>query len=518
MRVFLFILITTAFFLTGCSTNTGETGTDMDGKDDQEEMDIEDDMGDMDEMDEVEEKDIESTDDIEHGDNTPDPETETVKLVAAGSAHVCAIKDSGHLYCWGQGNRGQLGNNQTPGGDNPNTLPLMVGADAWSSVCGMVDSTCGIKKNGEAFCWGHNADGQIANSLDGFTFQATGQISPILLGADDNQYGPLFCGGTTIIAYHNDELWGWGSNRMGQLANGQIGYDASYPGGSATAYVPRLLNENAADWPKFEKISISSVHACGISAEKDLYCWGNYDMGNFGNGNRGDGFDKYSYRSQALYSEYKKPVKVNEYKWIDIATMSSNGCGIKEDGTLWCWGIAEWGILGIGDIFATYEAGTPQDKVTYTPEFQTLVDDGKCEVQFYSKDEAASQERRYPPICTYPVQVGSESNWVLVKGITNHVCAINSDNELFCWGENEYGQIGNGEHGDIYSTLPSNYDMATAPTKIDGEFTAVSPGYNFTCALSADKKVYCWGYSSLGIPGFIGNRDNPQVTPTKIGF
>jgi alpha-tubulin suppressor-like RCC1 family protein len=305
---------------------------------------------------------------------------------------------------------------------------------------------------------------------------------------------------------------------MGQLANGMIGYDASYPGGSATAYVPDHLNETAEDWPEFEKISVSQVHACGITAESDLYCWGSYDMGNFGDGNRGDGFDRYSFRSQALYSVYDKPLKVGDSKWKDIAALTANGCGIKDDGTLWCWGNGDWGVLGIGDVYESYEAGTPQDKVTYTAEFQALVDNGDCEIQFISKDEGASQERRYPPVCTKPVQVGTETNWVSVEGMTNHVCAVNSDNELYCWGENEYGQIGNGEHGDVYSTLPSNYDMVTAPTKIDGEFIAVSPGYNFTCAISADKKVYCWGHSALGIPGFIGTKDNPQTTPAKISF
>lgn len=459
-----------------------------------------------------------SGDTVDHGDNTPDTETQTVRMISSGSAHVCAVKDSGHLYCWGQGNRGQLGNNQTPGGDNPNTKPVQVGIDAWTSVCSMVDSTCGIKKNKEAFCWGHNADGQIANGLDGYTFQATGTPSPILLGADDNQYDPMFCGGTTIIAVTETELWGWGSNRMGTLANGQIGYDASYPGGSATAYVPRLLNGNAEDWSVFEKIALSGAHACGISAGSDLYCWGSYDMAQFGDGRKGDGFDKYSFRSQAKYSEYLKPVKVGDSKWVDIAALNQNSCGIKDDGTLWCWGIAEWGVLGIGDVFETYTADTPEDSVTYTASFQALIDSGDCFAQFYSKDTAASQNRRYPPGCTSPVQVGTASNWISVSGSTNHVCAINSDDELYCWGENEYGQIGNGEAGDVYSTLPSNYDLQTTPFKVEGSFIAVSTGYNFTCAISKEKSVYCWGYSGLGISGYVGNKDNPQTTPMKITF
>jgi len=241
-------------------------------------------------------------------------------------------------------------------------------------------------------------------------------------------------------------------------------------------------------------------------------------MGQFGDGRRGDGFDKYSYRSQPLYSEYEKPVKINEFKWIDVASLSQNTCAVKDDGTLWCWGIAEWGIIGIGDVFASYTAGTPQDNATYTEAFQQLVTNGQCEEQFYSEDKAASQKRRYPPVCTKPVQVGTASNWVSVSGSSNHVCAVNSGNELYCWGENEYGQIGNGEKGDVYSTLPSNYDLATAPVKIEGEFTAVSAGYNFTCAISLDKKLYCWGFSALGIPGFTGNKDNPQTTPVKISF
>jgi len=127
MKSFLLVLMITVFFLVSCSENTDGSGTDVD---DLDQSDVSDwsEMSDSDKVDtedEVEDKDAGNDADRDNvGDNTPDPETETVKLVAAGSAHVCAIKDSGHLYCWGQGNLGQLGNNQTPGGDNANTNPI----------------------------------------------------------------------------------------------------------------------------------------------------------------------------------------------------------------------------------------------------------------------------------------------------------------------------------------------------------------------------------------------------------
>ncbi|MEF2176105.1 MAG: InlB B-repeat-containing protein [Candidatus Absconditabacteria bacterium] len=75
---------------------------------------------------------------------------------------------------------------------------------------------------------------------------------------------------------------------------------------------------------------------------------------------------------------------------------------------------------------------------------------------------------------------------------TNHTCGIKTDGKLYCWGDNAYGQLGDGT-----TTQRSN------PTLIDGtnNYLQVSSGRRHTCALRSDNKLYCWGWNLRGQVG-----------------
>ena len=70
-----------------------------------------------------------------------------------------------------------------------------------------------------------------------------------------------------------------------------------------------------------------------------------------------------------------------------------------------------------------------------------------------------------------------------------HTCAVTTDNNLWCWGNNRYGQLGLG-----------NTDDKTSPTQVTSltDVASVSLGHRHTCAIKTDGTLWCWGYNLLG--------------------
>jgi alpha-tubulin suppressor-like RCC1 family protein len=74
--------------------------------------------------------------------------------------------------------------------------------------------------------------------------------------------------------------------------------------------------------------------------------------------------------------------------------------------------------------------------------------------------------------------------WIQVSSTFNHTCAINHSNDLFCWGWNKYGQIGDG-----------TYDKKSSPVRIGKEkkWYMISAGTVSTCGITIENEMFCWG-------------------------
>ena len=131
-------------------------------------------------------------------------------FLAAGYAHTCAISTTGSTYCWGLGEKGQLGN----GGTTMSRTPVAVTGPVFARITSGYAHSCGLTQAGVAYCWGDNALGQLG---DGTTAQrsAPTPVSGELL-FDYIKAGDLStCGVTkTGVGYC------WGDNEYGQLGNG----------------------------------------------------------------------------------------------------------------------------------------------------------------------------------------------------------------------------------------------------------------------------------------------------------
>jgi len=74
---------------------------------------------------------------------------------------------------------------------------------------------------------------------------------------------------------------------------------------------------------------------------------------------------------------------------------------------------------------------------------------------------------------------------------STHTCALTSSREAYCWGANDWGQLGVSAVGTV--------DVPT-PTRVLGglSFVALSAGYFYTCGVTSNGVTYCWGRNGLG--------------------
>jgi alpha-tubulin suppressor-like RCC1 family protein len=89
-----------------------------------------------------------------------------------------------------------------------------------------------------------------------------------------------------------------------------------------------------------------------------------------------------------------------------------------------------------------------------------------------------------------------------------HTCGVTTDNRAYCWGLNYYGQLGNGGYGAAETTRP-------VAAVADRQFLEIRVGTNFTCGLTTENRVYCWG---INTEGQLGNGSSSQYSldPTLL--
>ena len=74
---------------------------------------------------------------------------------------------------------------------------------------------------------------------------------------------------------------------------------------------------------------------------------------------------------------------------------------------------------------------------------------------------------------------------------SEHTCSISDDRELYCWGYNNNGQLGQGNTGNIGDSAGEM--SALNPVDIVGKSKIVAVGTDTTCTVTTSNHVYCWG-------------------------
>ncbi len=183
--------------------------------------------------------------------------------------------------------------------------------------------------------------------------------------------------------------------------------------------------------PPFNYLALGNEQTCGKDSIGNALCWGRGTEGQLGDGN---GLDS---MAAVTVSSITNVTSLDSFtRTVCAVDGSSNGH---------CWGDNTYGQIGSGVVGGIYSA---------------------------------------------PYTLPNAGTWAQLTVGNGHVCARKSGGAIQCWGRNIYGQLGNG----------TTTDNANVGTQISGggTFIHLDAGAFFTCAVKSDNTVWCWGQNTYG--------------------
>jgi alpha-tubulin suppressor-like RCC1 family protein len=353
--------------------------------------------------------------------------------MAAGGQHTCAIGSDQSLWCWGSNNNGQLGD----GSMLDQQTPQRVGADTdWTEIAAGGDTTCGLRTSGAdttLWCWGANSSKQVGIETSGAPVP-----TPTQIGTDTDFVSVTLSLSHTCAVRAGSSVRCWGANWSGQLGLGYADVINAQTYDSSTSLAP------------WDSVALGASFSCFGGTAGSVSC-----VGTNLNGELGRGFFTTVPPNQNGGAELSLEVAAGGISFTKITAGSGFVCGLTTQGDAGCWGSNLRGTVGSGLLDAN---NLPANANTMT--------------------------------------MLPDSDWLEIGAGYNHVCGVKNVDELWCWGDNEYGQLGD-------PSLPHDADVMTPHIALSGAaFTTLKGGLNHTCGLKGDGSMWCWGDNEYGQTGF----------------
>jgi alpha-tubulin suppressor-like RCC1 family protein len=379
--------------------------------------------------------------------------------LSVGKEHTCALMGDDSSWCFGSSSDGQRGDGETV--DQPLPAPMRF-AGGWRDVSvGWPRHACGISDRGVLLCWGANQQGQLGNG---------GKVDSLVPTAVDTtlEWTAIEVGQDFSCALGRDKaVYCWGSNVSGEL------------GSSSSGLRPAKVSfTGASDW---QQLSVGERHACGIrqaGSDRTVWCWGVNTHGQAG----------------GTADPQLTPAQVDRLglpNWDSVSAGALHTCAIRA-GQLWCWGLG---------ATAPVRLGTDADWTQMSSGYEET-----CGIRFNGTQRtlwcAPHRLDAEAPLGALVDKAGVD--WQSVAYGAFHACALTLEGKLWCWGDNDFGQVGDGTR--TYRHIP----MAVAETEVWAE---VSLGDSFGCARHfRDNRTWCWGLGHRGQLG-LGVASRPSPVP-----
>jgi alpha-tubulin suppressor-like RCC1 family protein len=273
------------------------------------------------------------------------------------------------------------------------------------------------------------------------------------------------------------ELRCWGANQIGALATGDVGPE---PG-------PVTIDLGA----PVVRVAGNTLHVCAETTEPALYCWGGNEHGQVGNGMMSTAPVTTPYRIPGLGASR------------DIYGSFANMCFAGLLGGVVCWGRNDEGQLGIGTVSAMNQTspGDPVVRDTGSGNFENasqlavadrhvciVTDDGRL---FCVGNNGAGELGAGDTMSrSTPIAVPGMEDVTSVSAAASHTCAVNAGT-VYCWGANDTGEV------DPTDATPGDIITPTAVAGV-GAATQVATASGFSCALLMTGQVTCWGSRENG--------------------
>jgi len=334
----------------------------------------------------------------------------------------------GGLWLWGWPSGGKLGDNTNTTKFSP--VQTVSGGVNWKQVIIGYTHTAAVKTDGSLWTWGFSTAGQLGRN------NIVNASSPVQTISAGTNWKSVSIGGAHTGALKADgTLWVWGLSSSGQIGNNAILSMSS----------PVQTVSGGSSW---KKISLAGSHSAAIKTDGTLWLWGNGNSGRLGNNS---------------ILNRSSPVQTisGGTNWKHVSATGLFSAGIKNDSTLWLWGVGINGQLGDNRV----------------------------------------------GLRSSPVQTISEgTNWKQVGTGYDHTAAIKIDGTLWLWGKSSFGQIG-GNNG--VQSVSSPVQTVSGGTN----WKQTSVGYSHSAAIKTDGTLWTWG---AGAYGALGNNSSlSQSSPVQ---
>lgn len=254
------------------------------------------------------------------------------------------------------------------------------------------------------------------------------------------------------------------------------------------------------------QVDAGFLHACGITTTHRLYCWGNDGAQQLGNGG--------GRRNRNL------PVEVAGARtdWAQVSAGYDATCAIRTDHRLFCWGSDVSGYLGNGA--GTQDQSVPGEVAGGRTDWAQVSAGGGAVCATTTAGRLFCWGSDYRGSAgngggasqvDAPAQVaGAATDWASVNAGFAHVCARKTTGALFCFGDDTYGQLGDGAPTGSFATSP----VAVAGNSLD--WTSITTTDDHSCATNASGRLFCWGLDDLCALGAAGQDCANRSEPAEV--
>jgi alpha-tubulin suppressor-like RCC1 family protein len=387
-----------------------------------------------------------------------------VRSVATGYYHSCAILTNRQVRCWGYNTYGQLGD----GSEDNSTTPVIVrNASDTGPLQNVVQlalgdyHSCALLTNKQVRCWGYGSYGALGggdfdNSSLPITVRNAGDTGPLL---NVVQIGGESDGTCAILT--NRQVRCWGEDDYGQLGNGLPESNSNLPVAVKGVGGNGVLTGIAS-------LGAGYDNNCAATQSGQGRCWGYVGDGALGNGTDDDDSPVPVVVRNAQNGQPLTGIR-------QLAQGGYHGCALLTNSQVRCWGDNNDGQLGTG--------GTNDN----TRAVLVKLPNGN-------------------PL----------TGVVTVKAGTYSTCALLNTGRVRCWGEDDYGENGDGTiESPEFRKFPNfvhgtgNSGILTGVTQLSGE------SYHY-CVRLNNGQARCWGYDSYGALGNGGSSTTPYPVRVQV--
>ncbi len=246
------------------------------------------------------------------------------------------------------------------------------------------------------------------------------------------------------------------------------------------------------------EVAAGHLHTCGVAADRSMYCWGWNGDGRLGNGTTES-------------ANVPVPVLGGQVYTTILDAGPLHTCARRTNGRTFCWGGNQNGRLGNGTmedssepvevlgglVFRRLATGSHTCGAVQAGDLFDLYCWGR-------NDRGQLGNGTFQDIDVPKGVAGGPFTHLLSRG-RQHTCVIDPEGAAHCWGRNENGQLGDGTLED--RNVPT-------PVSTNQTFVFVMGGGQHTCGRNPEGRMYCWGLNDRGQLG-NGTTDN-ELEPVPV--